>query len=837
VLDRETICPYSLTCDLSLDVKVKIVQFLQMFKVIVHLVDVNDNSPVFPQARMTISIVETTAPGALFLVQAAEDFDSGVLGVQEYQLLSDHDQFELKVTDHIDGSKDVRLKLMSRLDREVEDTYVMRVVAMDGGRPQRSGSVDVHIVVLDSNDNNPTFDEAAYEATIYENLPIGTSVISVHATDPDHGPSGVIVYSFADYTLNEYGAIFRIDDKTGEIYLKGEVDYENVKSFPLSVIASDMGSGSLPVYAKVTVNVLDVNDNEPRIVVNVLTGLDVAQVKENSAVGTFVAHAAVTDKDSGVNGQVECFIDGRGLFKLEALYDSEYKIVTAVVFDREEESDYTVMMTCHDKAVPALTSSARIDISILDDNDNSPQLFSSIFSASINENNVVNSVVMKINATDADSGRNCALLYRIRPLSGTPENVLSIDPITGRITAMVAFDFEKRREYRFQLTVSDHGDVPQSTTVTFLLNVTDTNDERPRFDKSIYYFTTQENQPLGTVIGTVTANDSDRTAEFRQMTYRLLASGHVAFEINEETGDIFTVRRLDREEHATHSFLVIVSNEGFPSMETRANVTVYIDDLNDNNPFFIFPNKEVNTVEISSSSGIGALVTRLIASDVDIGANAEVQYSILNGNLDNIFDIDPSTGVIILAKEFEHTRSSNKLYKLVVVARDNGAQPLQTVADLRVIANSSFAPSAAAFSAASIFEGTNLVIFIGAGFGFILVMTSIIMVLICVVRRSNRRSRQKYITEMVTAASSGSPCNHHCQSPVCSSRITGSRGHPEGSITTSIDTNSIMSGGNQGPGHHSCEYRESVDGLEETYSIINNPWHQQVVRVIAVSAT
>jgi len=172
VIDREELCPYGPKCDLNIDVAVRPLQYFEIIKVLVRVKDVNDNSPTFFEDRVTVEVDENTPVGSLFIIPVAEDLDSGVYGVQQYQLISDFDQFELKMTDQVDGSKDVRLKLVQPVDREARDQYTATVLAIDGGWPRMTGTVLIDILIIDSNDNSPRWENSSYETQIYEDTPV-----------------------------------------------------------------------------------------------------------------------------------------------------------------------------------------------------------------------------------------------------------------------------------------------------------------------------------------------------------------------------------------------------------------------------------------------------------------------------------------------------------------------------------------------------------------------------------------------------------------------------------------------------------------------------------------
>lgn len=860
VLDRETLCPYTQElCDLAFDVSIRPIQFYQVVKVLVHVVDVNDNWPTFPSDGVTLSVSETALPGAMFMIPAAEDADSGSLGIQQYRLPtghSDENPFQLVVTDQVDGAKDVRLRLTGRLDREKIDHYRLTVEAIDGGDPAKTGSIRIDINVLDSNDNSPQFENATYRVEISEDLPATSTLLRVHATDPDQGPNGVVRYSLADQTEAAYGRTFGVDERTGDLFLKSPVDFEQHRSFQLTVQASDSGSGSLPVFAIVEVDVVDVNDNPPQITVNVLTDSDFAQVRENVEPGTFVAHAAVKDADSGRNGQVECFIDNRSQFALEALYHSEYKITTAVVFDREEAPDHELVLTCRDKGDTPLTSSSTIQVLVLDENDNDPDLglSSDPYVVRLLENNPANSTIVRINATDRDEGKNSALVYRIQPVDGTPEGVLFVDPILGRVSALRSLDYEERSQYAFLLTVSDRGDVPRSATATLQLTVLDSNDEKPLFDRSNYFMTVRENQPPGTIVGQLNATDRDVNSDFRRISYAFQTPNGV-FDMDEQTGLLTTLRRLDREEQATYRLTVVASNRGGPSgIESRTNVTVFVDDENDNAPVFLFPGAGgVDTVELAGHSAVtGTVVTRLVAADRDVGENADLVYHINSGNVDDLFRIDPSTGVITLARRPPSVTHApfDQVNRLVVVVRDHGQPQLMSVADLVVIFNHSLAAAQTGGSSdfeTLLFEGHNILILVGAALGLVVVVSCVAVAIVCV------RRHRRLVAKRAAFAMGSEVSHQHCKSPSFSTRASsGSRGGAGhhggrfGSFASTVESasttrRSASAGCSLLQQHHACDCEAAMMLDDETTYIdsrLTDDWtqmQQQDSGIISVS--
>lgn len=341
-IDRELLCPYVIVCEQALEVTVTPLTLFQLVRVVINIVDVNDHDPVFPTDWLTLDIIETAKIGSTFSLPEAEDADSQPLSVSGYRLLDGSSTFELETSGRGDGSHEVRVRLTRTVDRETRDYYALMLFAVDGGQPQRSASMHIDVFIRDANDNSPTFDSAVYTARVFEDVPVGTSVLRVSAYDPDDGDNAVVTYRCAVDDLSTSTDTFAINDTTGEIVVNGTIDFETRRVHELTVVAEDRGPSPLPTFARVIIYVQDVNDMAPLIMVNTLTpdGRHAA-VLENAPPGTFVSHVAVSDADSGRNAEVACTVDSP-LFSLDAIFDAEFKLVTKVALDREEQAQHEV---------------------------------------------------------------------------------------------------------------------------------------------------------------------------------------------------------------------------------------------------------------------------------------------------------------------------------------------------------------------------------------------------------------------------------------------------------------------------------------------------------------
>ena len=677
-IDREIVCARQKgACTIELDVAVQPLAYFQIIRIIVHVEDLNDNSPSFPERQITVHVAENSAVGSTFVLPSALDRDAMHYGIQDYRLLTDSDKFDLRVLRDEDmGDAKPRLVLLNRLDRENIGFYSLKLVALDGGTPPKFGSVLINIAVLDTNDNAPQFKNDSYVINVDETQPAESVILRIVAEDSDEGKNGDVLYSFTRETINSHGSLFGMLANTGDIYIKQQLDHEEASQYYLSVKAEDRGQHSLTSYAKITVNVLDVNDHAPQISVNLFTSSTRAEIMEDAVVGTFVAHISIVDPDSGRNGMFTCSLDSRQ-FVLQPLYQTEYKIVSTQLFDREELSEYHLKLTCHDRGQPSLTSAQDITVTIQDVNDNRPQFTQHVYSVSIRENNSLTDTLCQVNAVDADSGENGLVSYTIRSIHGT-DHPLLIEPTTGVVTLNTVLDYEQHHSLNFVITAVDHGTPPRSSTAVLSLTIIDINDEQPTFRETSYSFGTFENQPVGTYVGAVKAYDFD-SPPYNEVTYSFIRqlSGIESFAIDEESGRIIITEMLDRETQDAYHIIVTATDKD-SGMSSSVNVTIYVADRNDNAPTIDFPTHANTTVDVSSHATRGDVVIEIQARDLDVGVNSRLRYLIMDGPGKDLFEIvDPSKGTMTVKRSL--SSHHNQLFRLALLVRDGGI-PSQTVA-------------------------------------------------------------------------------------------------------------------------------------------------------------
>ncbi|NXS54257.1 PCDG9 protein, partial [Brachypteracias leptosomus] len=472
-IDREQLCESVQQCVLRCEVIVE--GEMQVHEVEVEITDVNDNSPSFNDADMEERISETASPGSRFPLAEAHDPDSGRNSLQSYELSGD-EHFSLAVQAGPGGDRRPELVLAKALDREEASFHELVLRASDGGEPARTGTVRIRVSVLDANDNAPVFSPAEYTVRVAEDVPVGSTLVTVTATDPDEGVNGHIEHLMKKITAKA-SQIFHLDSETGAIMLVQSLDFEEGDSYELEVQARD--GGGLSDRTKVVITVTDVNDNVPQISVRSA----VSEISENAPSGTVVALLHVQDRDSGANGEVRCSLDDGVPFRLRSSRGSYYSVVTSRELDREEQSEYNVTVRAWDGGSPSLWSSAVLRLRVLDVNDNAPVFAEAAYSARVPENNAAGALVLTVRARDADWGPNAVVRYRLWEgrVRGAPlSSYVSVQAETGALYALRSFDYEEVREVGLWVRAEDGGAPALSSNVSVRVVIVDENDNAPQ---------------------------------------------------------------------------------------------------------------------------------------------------------------------------------------------------------------------------------------------------------------------------------------------------------------------------------------------------------------------
>uniref|UniRef100_A0A672SCL9 Protocadherin gamma-C3 n=1 Tax=Sinocyclocheilus grahami TaxID=75366 RepID=A0A672SCL9_SINGR len=576
-IDRETLCEFSGTCTLSLDVVLE--NPFEQHNVDVEILDANDNSPLFPRDEYQLEISEGAQPGARFSIEGAQDSDDASNSVRHYRLTS-NEHLALDSTKPPADGKHIELVLKKPFDREFLQSHQFLLTATDGGSPPRSGTAKINVRVLDTNDNVPVFGSSVYKVKLRENSPFGALVIKLNATDRDEGSNGEVCYSFSSYTPDRVSQVFSVDTNSGEIRVKSNVDFEETNSYEMYIQAADRGQGAIVVHCKVVVEVLDVNDNPPEIVLSSLS----SPVREDARADTVVALISTNDKDSGQNKQVSLDIIPPNLpFKIKS-FRNHYTIVTSAFLDRETIPSYNVTVTATDGGTPPLSSSMTVRVEVADVNDNPPRFEQTSYTVYVLENNVPSAPLCVVKATDPDAGENARITYTILNDNNHGISVasyVSVKPATGEVYALRSFDFEKLREFHFQVKAQDNGVPPLSRVATVYIYIMDSNDHSPQFVRpaangSLSTETILRNSEAGVLVSRVLAWDLD-AGENAWLLFSLHHPPELdLFKVHEYTGEIRSTRRVNEDNSTVFSLTVHVRDHGLPprSASTTINIAV-----------------------------------------------------------------------------------------------------------------------------------------------------------------------------------------------------------------------------------------------------------------------
>ncbi|KAM3612838.1 uncharacterized protein V6R79_015460 [Siganus canaliculatus] len=576
-IDREALCKQTTPCALHFQIILE--NPMEFYSVTVQITDINDNAPAFEESEITFRISESAVKGAKFVLQRAEDPDVGLNDLQRYEL-KPADNFALKVHSNADGNKNVEMVLQKPLDREKQEQISLVLTAVDGGEPQMSGTMLIVITVLDVNDNAPVFTQSTYKATVTENSPKGTVVATVTATDADQGSHGKITYSITN-TFDDVRKVFQVNQETGEISLIRSIDFEESRNFQINLRASD--DGGLTDSCKLLVDVQDVNDNKPDI--NIMSKSNV--ISEEAKLSTVVTMINVEDKDTGENGQVQCFISENMPFSLRTSSNNFYSLVTDSELDRERASEYNVTVTCSDEGVPSLSSSVTLTLQISDVNDNAPVFERSSYEAYIVENNTPGLSIFTVKATDADWNQNARVSYILEDSSvnGVPvSSYVSVSADSGVIHAVRSFDYEQIKDFHFRVRAQDGGSPPLSSNVTVKILIQDQNDNPPQVlypvqtGGSMVAEMVPRSADVGYLVTKVVAVDVD-SGQNAWLSYKLQkATDRALFEVGSQNGEIRTIRQVSDKDAVKQRLTVVVEDNGQPSRSATVIVNVAVAD-------------------------------------------------------------------------------------------------------------------------------------------------------------------------------------------------------------------------------------------------------------------
>ncbi|XP_055586421.1 cadherin-23 [Uranotaenia lowii] len=671
-------------------------------QLVIHIVDVNDNRPIFVQNSYEVRLMENKQTFETPVILEARDSDLN--GTENSEISYEIIEGQFKDNFTID-SKTGKLEIKSFIDFELLTSGVtfnirkiyLTVMASDNGKPRLSSEATVIVHVQDVNDHAPQFFKSEYSRTVPENLASGTSVLEVKAVDNDgSSPNNFVVYRILSGASDK----FVISPDTGLISvatgasLDPDMTDPRTTEYNLKVLALDGGIGEhqLQSYCTVNISIKDVNNKSPHFLEP-----GTISIRENTPVGTYAYRLIANDPDRDpilryyMDGNISEARTEEGVLVKLSEYDymsafmlnsTDGLIRVVKLLDREKMEIIKLGFIVEDIASEngIQTATTTLTIVIEDENDNNPKFKNSFYKRSIPENSPHGVPIMSILAYDID--KNKTIRYSLEgPKDVT--NLLHLDAETGEIVVASRIDYEQFRWLNFTVRATDSGFPPRSALTEVFIQVIDENDNNPYFVSDSTNFTVYENSPLGSRVATIPAKDPDSGA-FGKITYLIdRISSNGKFSIDPEGGNLIVADYIDRESKVSYMLVIEAWDNyqfGYISGESRnafKQIFITVLDENDNTPVVQAPE---GCVQITEFYDIREPLTMLKASDADDPetGNGLIEFKIIETTgVDLFFLKQKENGVA----EIYASRSLNNLYgnySLLIMVSDKG-QPKNSV--------------------------------------------------------------------------------------------------------------------------------------------------------------
>ncbi len=553
-------------------------------------------------------------------------------------------------------------------DRETISNYSLSIQITDKGLIPLFSTLLLSITVVDINDNAPEFISFPNTLFLREGWPVHTLITQYNCSDRDIGSNAQINYSI--FSIDNNSIPFVISTDSGALTLSTPLDFEVIKGYNISVIASN--PDGLSTESLTSIYVEDDNDNSPIFNESSYN----ASLNENSSVGMFVLFIRAEDADSGLHGVIDFSLLSVGNINNSFEIARTGNLTLSDKVDREEISVFNLTVAATDRGVPPLTSFATVLVWIDDANDNPPIFDQALYNASVSESDSVGKFIILIKATDADSGLHGIFDFTLLS-EGNLNNSFQITT-TGNITLSNIIDYEQSNVFNLTVTATDRGVPPLTSFVTVIVRVEDINDNAPVFKQSLYNASVSEDESIGTFVVEVKATDAD-SEFFATINYTLLAGNtDNSFEIN-QAGNISLSNVLDREQISLFNISVAATDRGTPPFSSVTTVIVRVEDINDNAPIF---KQSIYNASVSENASLGTFIVKVEAEDADSGVLAStINYTLWSGNTNNSFEITQS-GNIFLFNLIDREQIS--LFNLTVAATDRGTPPLTSFVTVKV---------------------------------------------------------------------------------------------------------------------------------------------------------
>ncbi|XP_068133883.1 protocadherin alpha-7-like isoform X4 [Hyperolius riggenbachi] len=473
---------------------------------------------------------------------------------------------------------------------------------------------------------------------------------------------------------------FQVNLQNGILFVKETIDREQLCPgiqlciIPLQVIVDK----PVQMY-HIDVEIEDVNDNKPAFPSTMSTLV----ISELMPAGSRFHVQGAADPDLGTNSITNYELSASDHFALDfQKYMNQIRSLELVLkksLDREKQAVHNLTLTAYDGGKPRLSGTSEIVITVEDLNDNAPTFIQPFYQTSVIENAPKGTLVIKVNATDLDQGKNGKILYAFSKAAiEDVSNMFSLDKHTGEIKVIGEVDYEQAKMYEIQIDAVDNGEVQLIGHCKVLVTVVDINDNPPEMTVTSLALPVPEDSPQGTTIAIIKVRDQDSSVNGKVNCHITNSSPFKILRAFKGDFSLIVDGQLDRETRAQYEVVVVARDEGSPPLSVQKTLKIDISDVNDNAPVFQQP---VDTIFIKENNPPGSLVYTATASDPDVGQNSFITYSISDSTIDGIpissyISINPENGKVFALASFDHEQVT--YFQCHIIATDSGLPPLSS---------------------------------------------------------------------------------------------------------------------------------------------------------------
>lgn len=628
--------------------------------VTINVVDANNNAPKFKEHEKFVPVPIDATLGEKIVKLVAEDtMDYGINAEIEYYVSGGNG------TSYLSVDRSSGWIVVNKQFYYLGQYYELKVKAVDRGVPPQSDITKLTFVVTGENMYSPKFTALSYQVIVPENVPVGSSILTVKASDEDNGPNGIVRYLISS---GNTGKEFQINSISGSISILRPLDYDTVQEYRLNITAQDLGFKSKETTATLTIILTDINDNAPQFNQTQY----IAYLAENSAANSFIYKVKATDIDSPRNAVIKYHINNK-MTSLFYINENTGEIYSKEVFDYEEKTIYKLEIRAANPN-SNMKNTTEVIVHITGVNEYYPKFKQPVFHFDVSESADVGTNVGVIQATDQDKGEDGIIYYLF--VGSSNDKGFSINSQTGVIRVARYLDRETQNRVVLTVLAKNSGGIRGNDTdeAQVIISIQDGNDP-PEFLRHDYEATVSEAANIGQKVIRVQAIDKDVRPQNNQFSFSIIGGNSGQnFKIDPQNGDIDVARHLDREILSTYSLIIGAIDTGVPPQTGTATVKIAVTDVNDNGPVFDSESFEGSVYENEPPN---TSVTTLSATDPDLPPNgAPFSYAIVGGKHQSYVKVHRHTGVLLTTRKID--RELTPFLEIVIEIADSGTPVMKS---------------------------------------------------------------------------------------------------------------------------------------------------------------